>query len=242
MVQISAQSGRPRVSENLALIFDLDGTLIDSAPEIHAAANRALAAEGLPDLTFAQIRSFIGNGVAVLLSRCLTALGLPDHGPQLDRLKSAFLADYETQFSRTTLYPGVTAMLDTFASAGHPMAICTNKPEGPTRAVLHYFNMLQHFPVIIGGDTLPLRKPDPAPLRAALAAIDTPYALFIGDSEVDAETAHATPLPFALFTGGYRTQSIAALAPRLHFDHHADLAAKISALSPRELYEPASKG
>lgn len=239
-MQTSAPCGLPRLADPIALIFDLDGTLIDSAPEIHAAANRALATEGLPALTFAQIRSFIGNGVGVLLARCLHAHALPDHGPLLDRLRSAFTADYETQFSLTTLYPGVAEMLDTFARAGHPMAICTNKPEAPTRAVLTHFNLIQHFAVIIGGDTLPTRKPDPAPLRAARQALNAPRALFIGDSEVDAETAHATPLPFALFTGGYRTTSVADLAPRLTFDHHADLSAKIVTLAPRELYGPAS--
>jgi phosphoglycolate phosphatase len=223
------------MADPIALIFDLDGTLIDSAPEIHAAANRVLATEGLPPLTFAQVKSFIGNGVAVLLARCLMAHGLPDHGPQFDRVKAAFIADYETRFSLTTLYPGVAEMLDHFARVGHPMAICTNKPAGPTRAVLTHFNLIRHFPVIIGGDTLPQRKPDPAPLRAALAAMNCPTALFIGDSEVDADTAHATPLPFALFTAGYRTKPVADLAPDLTFDHHADLAAKILTVSPREL-------
>ncbi|MFM2389642.1 MAG: phosphoglycolate phosphatase, partial [Pseudomonadota bacterium] len=230
------------VADRFAVIFDLDGTLIDSAPEIHAAANRALASEGLPELGFDQVRSFIGNGVAILLSRCLLALGLPGTGPRHTRLTQVFLADYETQFSRTTVYPGVTDMLHALAAAGHPLAICTNKPEGPTRAVLAQFNLAPYFPVVIGGDTLPLRKPDPAPLRAALGAIGTAQALFVGDSEVDSETAHATPLPFALFTGGYRTRSTAELAPFLTFDHHADLAAKIFSLSPRELDAATSKG
>ncbi|MGL4321089.1 MAG: phosphoglycolate phosphatase [Paracoccaceae bacterium] len=223
------------MADQIALIFDLDGTLIDSAPEIHAAANRALATEQLAPLSFATVKSFIGNGVGVLLSRCLAAHGCPDHGPQFDRLKSTFIADYETQFSLTTLYPGVTDMLATLAQHGHPMAICTNKPEGPTRNVLSHFNLIRHFTIIIGGDTLPQRKPDPAPLRAALFALNRQHALFIGDSEVDADTAHATPLPFVLFTGGYRTKSVTQLAPALTFDRHADLPAKIFNLSPREL-------
>jgi phosphoglycolate phosphatase len=211
-----------RVAEPCAVIFDLDGTLIDSAPEIHAATNRALAREGLPDLTRAQVRSFIGAGVGVLLQRCLAALGRTDdalHG----RLTQHFMADYETRFALTTLYPGVAEMLAALAAAGHPMAICTNKPAGPTRAVLAHFGIIHHFPVIVGGDTLPQRKPDPAPLRHAHALLGRPPALFIGDSEVDAETAHATPLPFGLFTGGYRAAAIADLAPAMVFDTHAEL-------------------
>jgi phosphoglycolate phosphatase len=206
-----------------AVLFDLDGTLIDSAPEIHAAVNRALGTEDLPMLSPAQVRSFIGNGVGVLLSRCLAALGHDGTGPRHARLMAAFLADYETRFGLTTLYPGVADMLAALAQAGHPMGICTNKPEGPTRAVLGYFNLLRYFPVIIGGDTLPQRKPDPAPLRHAHALIGGGPAFFVGDSEVDAETAHATPLPFALFTGGYRTASVVDLAPVMAFDHHATL-------------------
>jgi phosphoglycolate phosphatase len=205
-----------------AVLFDLDGTLIDSAPEIHAATNRALASEGVPALTRAQVRSFIGNGVGVLLQRCLAALGRTDdalHG----RLVKHFMADYETRFALTTLYPGVAEMLEALAAAGHPMGICTNKPAGPTRAVLAHFGLLRHFPVIVGGDSLAQRKPDPAPLRHALGLIGGGPAVFVGDSEVDAETAHATPLPFALFTGGYRTAAVANLAPAMAFDRHAEL-------------------
>jgi phosphoglycolate phosphatase len=223
MVPISARSGWLRVADRpCAIIFDLDGTLIDSAPEIHAATNRALASAGLPDLTPAQVRSFIGNGVGVLLQRCLAALGRQDDALHA-RLMRHFLADYETRFTLTTLYPGVAEMLDRLATAGHPMAICTNKPAGPTRAVLAHFGLLHHFPAIIGGDTLPERKPDPAPLRHAHARVGGGHAIFVGDSEVDAETARATPLPFALFTGGYRTAAVADLGPVMTFDSHDEL-------------------
>lgn len=212
-----------RVAEPCAVLFDLDGTLIDSAPEIHAAVNRALSSENLPGLTATQVRSFIGNGVGVLLQRCLETLGHGDDGPLHSRLMAAFIADYETSFGLTTLYPGVADMLNNLASAGHPLGICTNKPAGPTRAVLRHFNLLRHFPVIVGGDALPQRKPDPAPLRHAHALIGGGPVLFVGDSEVDAETARTTPLPFALFTGGYRTAPVTDLSPLMAFDHHAEL-------------------
>lgn len=205
-----------------AVLFDLDGTLIDSASEIHAAVNRALIGANLPDLTAAQVRSFIGNGVGVLLSRCLAALGMGADGPLHARLMATFLADYETRFALTTLYPAVTSMLQRLAASGHVLGICTNKPEAPTRAVLHHFNLLHHFSVIVGGDTLAQRKPDPAPLRLAHRLIGGGPTLFVGDSEVDAETARATPLPFVLFTGGYRKTPVADLAPVMAFGHHAD--------------------
>lgn len=211
------------MADPVAVIFDLDGTLIDSAPEIHAAANAVMLAQGMPPLPFAQVKSFIGNGVGILLVRCLVAQGHDGAGPLHAPMMAAFLDNYETQFSRTTLYPGVQDMLQTLAQRGHPLAICTNKPERPTRAILTHFNLLHYFPVIIGGDTLPQRKPDPAPLHAAHQALGGGPAVFVGDSEVDAETAHAAALPFALFTGGYRTRSVADLSPAIVFDNHQDL-------------------
>jgi phosphoglycolate phosphatase len=207
----------------VAVVFDLDGTLIHSAPEIHAIVNQAMTAEGLPPLTAAQVQSFVGNGVGVLVARCLAAQGLPTDGDLHLRMVARFVAQYETQFSRTTLYPGVMAMLQTLAKRGHPMGICTNKSIGPTRAVLAHFELLGYFPVIIGGDSLPQRKPDPAPLRHTITLMGGMPAVFIGDSEVDAETAHATPLPFGLFTGGYRTASVTDLSPDITFDHHSAL-------------------
>jgi phosphoglycolate phosphatase len=211
------------VAEPLALVFDLDGTLIDSAPDIHAAANRVFAARGLPGFAFDTVRGFIGNGVAVLVSRLLAHQGLPDHGPLQADLVRDFISIYEEAFDLTKLYPGVAEALDRLADAGHRLAICTNKPEGPARAALRHFGLAGHFPVVIGGDSLPQRKPDPAPLQAALAGLGGRAALFVGDSEVDAETARAAAVPLALFTGGYRKAAPEALGARLIFDHHAAL-------------------
>ena len=145
---------------------------------------------------------------------------------------AAFVKIYEEAVDLTVLYPGVADMLTRLAEAGHPMAICTNKPEGPTRAVLRHFGILHHFPVIVGGDTLPVRKPDPAPLRLALQRMGLVSAVFVGDSEVDAETAHATPLPLALFSGGYRKAPLHTLGAAVIFDNHADLPDLIGTIRP----------
>ncbi len=214
------------------VIFDLDGTLIDSAPDIHATAQKVLSAEGLAAMEFATIKGFIGAGVGMLVQRILLAQGLDGSGAQHQRMVAAFLKIYEEAVDLTVLYPGVAQMLTRLAQAGHPMAICTNKPEGPTRAVLRHFGLLPHFPVIVGGDSLPARKPDPAPLRLALRQMGLASAVFVGDSEVDAETAHATPLPLALFSGGYRKAPLHTLGAAVIFDNHADLPDLLGTIRP----------
>ena len=219
--------------ERLNLVFDLDGTLIDSAPQIHAAANIVFGTKGLPPFSHETVRGFIGNGVDVLVRRLMAHQGL-DADPDLHAdLVGSFLNIYEEAFDLTTLYPGVSTTLSTLAEVGHRLAICTNKPEGPTRAVLRHFGLARLFPVVVGGDTLPRRKPDPAPLHAALTALGPGKQLFVGDSEVDAATANAAGVAFALFTGGYRTADSAALGAKIIFDHHAAMPRLIDHLEPR---------
>lgn len=144
-----------------------------------------------------------------------------------------FTSIYEEAFDLTTLYPGVSTALRDLSAAGHRLAICTNKPLAPTRAVLRHFGLLAHFPVVIGGDSLPQRKPDPAPLRAAFDALGPGKALFIGDSEVDAETAQAAEVPLGLYSRGYRKAPLRSLGARLIFDDHAALPGLIEDLAPQ---------
>jgi len=222
----------------LALIFDLDGTLIDSAPDIHATANAVFGVHGFPPVTLALVRSFIGNGVGVLVSRLLQHHGhaSPLPGAQSDPLHgdlvAEFITRYETAFALTRLYPGVGQALQQLALAAHPLGLCTNKPLGPTRAALRHFGLEPYLRVVIGGDSLALRKPHPAPLHAALAGLGVQTGLFIGDSEVDAETALAASVPFALFTEGYRKAPPDTLGASLIFDdfaHFPDLVAQFTA-------------
>ena len=219
--------------EALALIFDLDGTLIDSAPDIHAAANKVFAAHGHAPFAFDTVRGFIGNGVGVLVSRLLSSRGLPGEGALHQAMVADFIALYEDAFDLTQPYPGALTALTALANAGHPIGICTNKPEGPARAALRHFGLDRHVRALIGGDSLPQRKPDPAPLRATLGKLGTSRAFFVGDSEVDAETARAAGIPLALFTQGYRKAPVEALGAKLVFDDYAALPALIRHLAPR---------
>lgn len=213
-----------------AIVFDLDGTLIDSAPDIHAAGNAVLQAEGFAPVSFDQARSFIGHGAGVFVDRLIAAQGRAPDPALAARMLARFIDGYEGAVSLTRLYTGVIPALQTLDAQGWRMAICTNKPCGPTRSVLAHFDLARFFPIVIGGDTLPKHKPDPAPLQAACEGLGVKHALFVGDSEVDSETARACGLPFLLFTEGYRKAAPDALRAAGQFSHHAALPALAAAL------------
>ncbi len=214
-----------------AILFDLDGTLIDSAPDIHRVANEVLALEGLREISLAQARSFVGSGVPVFVSRLLAAQVQPPEGALHARMVAAFSARYEHAHALTTLYPGVREALAALAQAGYPLGLCTNKPIGPTRAVLVHFGLADTFAAVICGDSLPERKPDPAPLLRTTAELGAACALFVGDSEIDAETAERAGLPFALFTEGYRKSPPEALAHAVRFSQFAELPALVARIA-----------
>ncbi len=193
------------------LVFDLDGTLIDSAPDIHAAANRLLAEEGLPPQPFKALRAMIGHGVPHLIDLLMKSAGLPPDPARDARLVARYVAGYEEAVDLTRPYPYVPETLDRLAAAGHRMGLCTNKPLAAVHAVLAHLDLAQHFSVIIAGDSEYPRKPDPAPLHAAIAALGGGPATYIGDHEVDAATAHAAGIPFVLYTEGYRAAPATSL-------------------------------
>jgi phosphoglycolate phosphatase len=215
-----------------AIIFDLDGTLIDSAPDIHAAVARALAEEGQPALSFDTVRGFIGNGLPTLVERVIAARGeAPDPVRRADLL-SRVSRQYEAASSDlTTVYPGVQVALAALQARGHPMGICTNKPEGAARDVLDALGLGRFFQVVVGGETLPERKPHPAPLLATVARLGAQRALYVGDSEVDAETALAADIPLLLFTQGYRKTPVADLPHREAFADFALLPGIVARLT-----------
>lgn len=215
-----------------SIVFDLDGTLIDSAPDIHAVTNACLADEGLPALSLPVVRGFIGNGVSVLLARALAALGRAEDAALHARLLAAFEPRYEAAQGLTVLYPGVLEALDALLDQGHALGLCTNKPLGATRAALAHFGLDTRLAAVIGGDSLPQRKPDPAPLNAAFAALPdalpTGAQLYVGDSETDAETARRAGIRFLLFTEGYRKTPVEELPQAGRFDAFAALPALVA--------------
>ena len=216
-----------------AVIFDLDGTLIDASRDIHSCAVRMLAAEGLPPLPLDQVTGFVGNGLGVLVSRCIAASGLDDTPERHDRMFAEFHRHYVTAVEQTTVYPNAREALDRLRSEGYRLALCTNKPEAPTRAVLDHLELTHYFDAFAYGDGPYPRKPDPAPVRHVIDGLHARRFLFVGDSEVDAETARNAKLPMALYTGGFRHSDIADMYHDAAFDDHADLPAIAARLAPR---------
>lgn len=208
-----------------AIVFDLDGTLIHSVPDMHTAVSRLLVEEGAVPLDEATVQGFVGNGLAKLVERVVDAAGLDPL--RLDEMTGRTLAHYNAvNGQKTALYPGVADCLDAFANARRAMGICTNKPEAPARHILGLMGIEAHFSTVVGGDTLPIRKPDPRLLlhTIALMEADPSETLYVGDSEVDADTAAAAGVPFALYTEGYRKQPVEAFDCRLKFDRFEQLA------------------
>ncbi|MCZ0964465.1 phosphoglycolate phosphatase [Paracoccus benzoatiresistens] len=211
------------------IVFDLDGTLIDSAPDIHACVNTVLGQHQAPLLTLDQVRSFIGGGVDVLWQKVIAARELPDD-KKPDYI-AAFMLCYQNATNMTRLFPGVLETLELLADRGHSLGICTNKPHAVTQVILEHFGIARLFGCIIGGDSVAERKPHPAPLRAALAGLGAdpqrPKAFYVGDSEFDATCAAAVPVPFLIYSKGYRQAPLSELPHAASFDHFADLPALV---------------
>lgn len=214
----------------IPIVFDLDGTLIDSAPDLHAACVKMLAQENAPAPSLETVTTYIGNGVPKLVERAMKAADIPmtEHG----RLVRSFMKFYnQDPATLTTLYPNLLPLLDALIAKGHRLAVCTNKPEAPARLILDMLDIEFYFDVVVGGDTLKQKKPDPAPLLHVLKLLGTERCLYVGDSEVDAETADRANLPMALFTKGYRKVPVEKLPHDFGFDDFAALGPYIETLT-----------
>jgi len=203
------------------IVFDLDGTLIDSAPDIHGIANAVLAGEGKAPITLDQARDFIGNGASVFVAKMRAARDIGE--AQQERLLSDFVARYDDAVALTVPYPNVEMALQSLIDAGHTLGICTNKPIRPTKAVLAHLGLTSFFQTFWGGDSLPVHKPDPAPLHAAFDALPDGPKLYVGDSGVDAETAVNARIPFLFFTEGYRKLPVDEIPHTVAFSDFAEL-------------------
>jgi phosphoglycolate phosphatase len=206
--------------------FDLDGTLVDSGTDIAAAANHVLAGLGLPALPPATLRRYVGDGARVLVQR---ALG-PAHEDRLDEALAAFLARYgEHLLDATRPYDGIPELLAALAARGVRLSVLTNKPVAMSRRILDGLGLLGRFVEVVGGDSLPTRKPDPAGVHHLRARTGTAAArtLLVGDSGIDVRTACAAGVAFCGVAWGLTPESLAAAAPARIVERPADLVAVV---------------
>lgn len=205
-----------------AIIFDLDGTLIDSAPDIHAGLQTILADEGIRGTTYEETQSFIGRGVKVFIERALQSRGIALDPELVERLRVKFHHRYETEFDLTSLYPAALETLQNLASQGYTLGLCTNKPEKPTFAVLEHFGMTSLFKALSFGDGPYAAKPNPEPLEYVINLLGSEKVLYVGDSETDEATANNADVEFALFTKGYRKAPVEEFQKFAAFDDYTE--------------------
>ena len=217
-----------------AVVFDLDGTLIDTAPDLHAHLNAMLGELGRPLLDLEEIRPMIGDGARMLLKRGLEASGgLPD-GKDLEMLFAEFLERYTAEPARLgSVYEGVIEALEKLAGKGVRLGMCTNKPQAPTDRLLDAMGLKRFFPVVLGGDVLPVRKPDAGHIRAVLDRLGANgrSAVMVGDSGNDVQAARAAAIPCVLVSFGYTQIPARELGADLVIDKMSELAAALAALA-----------
>jgi len=215
------------------IVFDLDGTLIDTAPDLIDTLNLVLTREGLPSLPFDAARRLIGGGARGMIERALAAEGRQAAKPELDRLFAAFIAHYAAHIAdRSRPFPQLEAALDSLAVAGHRLAVCTNKLEWLSTRLLTSLDLAQRFAAICGQDTFGVQKPDPEMLRQTIlrAGGEPSRAIMVGDSSTDVRTARAGNVPVIAVNFGYSDVPIAALRPDRIIGSFAELPAAIQDL------------
>jgi len=206
------------------LIFDLDGTLVDSKLDLAQAVNATRCHMGMSPLDHERVYSYVGNGAPVLIRR---AMGAQATEPQVQEALEFFLEYYREHYlDYTTLYPGVREALDRLRAAGKRMAVLTNKPVRISRAILEGLGVAGHFFQIYGGNSFDLKKPDPIGVAALMKETGIPAdrCLMIGDSSVDIQTARNAGVASCGVTYGFQPETLADPAPDRLVDRLEELA------------------
>ena len=216
------------------LVFDLDGTLIDTAPDLVDTLNVVFVREGLAPVPFETARNYIGGGARAMIARGIQAEGRVLPPEKLERMFSDFLVHYAEHIAdRSRPFPGLIDALDELAARGHRFAVCTNKLERLSLLLLDSLALSRRFEAICGQDTFGIQKPDPEVLRRTIhAAGGSPQrAIMIGDSATDIRTARAAGVPVIAVDFGYSERPVADFSPDRIISHFAQLPTAIAAVS-----------
>ncbi len=214
--------------------FDLDGTLVDTAPDLIATLNAIFSEKGVPPVAYHEARSMIGGGVKVLLERGLRAQGLSFTPADLDGLYSTYLERYAAHIAdQSRPFPGLERALDDLAVQGFRFAVCTNKLEWLSVRLLEALDLAKRFAAICGQDTFGIAKPDPEMLRRTIhrAGGDPTRALMVGDSATDINTARAAGIPVIAVDFGYTETPVPLLNPDRIISHFDELTRTVGELN-----------
>lgn len=207
-----------------AVIFDLDGTLVDTAPDLMRATNHVLENLGRTPVDLHEVRDFTGHGARALITRGLIATGGLPEGFDIEPHYRSFVSYYADNIAAGSApFPGLIALLGRLRGEGIALGVCTNKLEWLSVRVLEALDMKKYFRSIVGPDTLGIAKPDPRPFHESVARLrlKAPRAIMVGDSETDVLTARAAGVPVLGVSFGYTPQPISEYAPDriiAHFD------------------------
>src|SRR5947207_11281282 len=221
----------------LTVVFDLDGTLVDTAPDLIGTLNVVFARDGLPLMDYAAARDMIGGGARRMIESALKFEGRVLADAVVDRMLADFIAHYAAHIAdRSQPFPGLNAALDRLAKRGCRFAVCTNKLEGLSRLLLEALGPSPRFAAICGQDTFGIQKPDPDMLRRTIQAAGGALqrAVMVGDSGTDIATARAAGIPVVAVDFGYSETPIRDLRPDRLISHFNELVDAVFALTRPE--------
>lgn len=221
---------------DLTIVFDLDGTLVETAPDLIHATNHVLSMQGLAPVPAELIRPLISFGGRAMIEHGLRLHEQTVTTAEVDRLFRHFVDYYaENIAAHSHCYPGLEAALSALSARGARLAVCTNKQERLSRQLLDALGLLDRFHALAGRDTFAVCKPDPEHLRGAirLAGGDTSRAVMVGDSDTDIRTARAAAIPVIAVPFGYTDVPIHHLNPDIVIEHYRELEAAIDQVRPR---------